>query len=154
MKHDHADIRYVDVLDQEGLRRHYGPDPTVNKDAIPHIDFSMTTDVGVLSLAQPVRAGAPFDWVVASHVIEHVPDVLGWLDDLAEVTTDGAAVVLMVPDRRFTFDIHRQQTTVGQLLEAHGMRPSSPSIRAVYDHFASAAKIEPAQAWPRSRPDR
>jgi hypothetical protein len=73
--------------------------------------------------------------------------MLGWLKDLADITRDDAVVVLMIPDRRYTFDIHRQQTTLGQVLEAYDLKMSHPSVRAVYDHFAAAAKVEPTAAW-------
>ena len=75
---DEADVRYVDVHDQAGLRAHYAGDPEVPPDDIPEIDYTLVKPDGTtVSLADACRAGAPFAWVVASHVIEHVPDVIG-----------------------------------------------------------------------------
>src|SRR6185436_9508930 len=104
---DEADVRYVDVLDRDGLVAHYADDG-VDTDRIPEIDFPLIQPDGrTLGLAEAAAPGAPYDWVVASHVVEHVPDLIGWLADLAELTADGAALVLVVPDRRYTFDALR-----------------------------------------------
>ena len=74
-----AAVRYADVLDQEGLRRHFAGDSNVAPDEIPLIDFVLSGPEGARRLAESVTERAAFDWVVASHVIEHVPDLLGWL---------------------------------------------------------------------------
>jgi SAM-dependent methyltransferase len=140
-------VRYVDVTDQAALREHYRLDPNVHTDEIPVIDHVLTTPDGVLTLREAVRGTERFDWAIASHVIEHVPDLIGWLADLADVLEDGGRLILVVPDRRFTFDYHRQQTTVGQMLEAHDLQQTRPSVRAVFDHFSTAANIAAADAW-------
>jgi len=145
---DEADVRYVDVHDQAGLRAYYADDPLVPTEAIPEIDYTLLkADGRGVSLAEACREGAPFDWVVASHVVEHVPDVVGWLEDLAELVTDDGALVLMVPDRRYCFDVHRPPTTTGQMLEAHELRAGRPSTRAIYDYFSAAVETDVRQLW-------
>jgi hypothetical protein len=145
---DRADVRYVDILDQAGLRAHYADDPAVTVERIPEIDFPLTQPDGrIASLAEAVAAGAPYDWVVASHVVEHVPDLIGWLDQLAEVTVDGGSLVLVVPDRRYCFDVHRPPTSVGAMLEAHLLGAVRPGVRAVYDHYSRAVRYRAADLW-------
>ena len=145
---DEADVRYVDVHDQDGLRAHYRDDPGVPVDAIPEIDYTLVKPDGTtVSLAEACREGAPFSWVVASHVIEHVPDVIGWLENLAELVEDDGALVLMVPDRRYCFDVHRPPTTVGQMLEARELGASRPTTRAVYDYFSAAVHNDVLDLW-------
>lgn len=90
--------------------------------------------------------------MIASHVIEHVPDVIGWLRDLAEISADGAALVLAVPDRRYCFDRHRPQTTLGQAVEAHERGDVVPSIRAVYDALTASVDVKTAALWRGARP--
>jgi len=91
--------------------------------------------------------------VVASHVIEHVPDVIGWLDEVAQLLFDDGRLVLAIPDRRFSFDALRPATTVGQMLLAHRARDVTPSVRAVYDHYSQAVTFNPAAAWLGLPPD-
>jgi len=144
---DMADVRYVDVFSGPHLRAHYSQDPNVDVDDIPDIDFVLSTADGVRPLPEAVRSAAPFAWVVASHVIEHVPDFIEWLAQIAEIIEDGAVLLLVVPDRRFSFDILRPATTVGQLLQAHELREARPSVRAVYDHFRSHVSVNASDAW-------
>ncbi len=144
-----ADVSYVDVMDRDGLVAHYGvEDHGVDVSLIPEIDyFLIQPDGRTLSLSEAAKAGAPFDWVMASHVIEHVPDVIGWLADIAELVADDGALVLAVPDKRYTFDLHRPPTTVGQMLEAHLNQDDRPSVRAVYDHFSAAVGYNHVDLW-------
>jgi SAM-dependent methyltransferase len=144
---EHAEVRYADVLDQEGLRRHFAGDPNVAPDEIPAIDFVLSGPDGAFRLAESVTERAAFDWVVASHVVEHVPDLLGWLEDIASLCVDDGRLALVVPDRRYTFDIHRAQTSVGQIIETHELGPRVPTTRAVFDHFASHATVLVDAAW-------
>lgn len=141
-----ADVRYVDVFDREQLAANYTGHVRVDADLIPEIDFVLLDGDRVRTIPE-ATAGAQFDWVVASHVIEHVPDAIGWLDQIAQVTVDGGALALIVPDRRYCFDIHRPGTTVGAMLQAHDDGDSTPSVRAVYDHYRSHVFTDTAEAW-------
>ena len=140
-------VTYVDVLDTTGLREHYAHDPNVILELIPQIDYPLQRDGVMQTLADAASPGAPYDWVIASHVIEHVPDVIGWLAQVAELTVDDGVLLLAVPDRRYTFDRHRPPTTTGQAIQAHDAGDTRPSIRAVYDYFTSAVTVDPGKLW-------
>ena len=148
-----ADVRYVDVVDRTGLVAHYEGDPAVDPDAIPEQHFWLTRPDGTVStLAEAVAADAPYQHVVASHVIEHVPDMVGWLRDVAQVLTWDGALLLAVPDRRYCFDVHRTPATVGQVVQAHLDGDRTPSVRAVLDHFMRAVDCSAEQAWAGEQP--
>jgi hypothetical protein len=142
-----SDVSYVDVSERKKLRAHYRDDEAVDVDKIPELDFWLEREDGFVSLAEACRPGAPYDWMIASHVIEHIPDVIGWLDQLAGLTNAGAEVALIVPDRRFCFDIHRPATTVGQALEAYDRGDRTPSPRAVFDYHHSVVYMAADKAW-------
>jgi len=146
------DVSYVDVFDTEGTRQHYADDPNVILELIPEVDFPLYADGRFRTLPEATAAGAPFDWVIASHVIEHVPDVIGWLQQIGEITGDGARLVLAVPDRRYCFDRHRPPTTTGQALEAYELQATRPSTRAVYDFFRAAVTVDTSELWRGERP--
>lgn len=142
------DVYYVDIVPTEKLIEHYLVDDSVPSEDIVEVDFPLTDADGTIrSLAEVAKEQAPFDWVIASHVIEHVPDLITWLDDIATLLRDGGALVLAIPDRRFSFDAYRPQTTVGQMLQAHDQGDVVPSVRAVYDALHSASTITAADAW-------
>ncbi|WP_297736690.1 methyltransferase domain-containing protein [Nocardioides sp.] len=148
-----SDVSYLDVSDRSKLQAHYGPDDNVDVDKIPELDFWLEHDDGFRSLEDACSTGAPFDWVLASHVIEHIPDVIGWLRQLWQVTADDGELALSVPDRRFCFDLHRPATTVGQALEAHDRGDQTPSPRAVFDAHRGAVDVPAERAWAGDVPD-
>ncbi len=148
-----ADVRYVDVVDRTGLVAHYEGNPAVDPGAIPEQHFWLTRPAGTVSTrAEAVAAGAPYQHVVASHVIEHVPDMVGWLRDIAQVLTWDGTLLLAVPDRRYCFDVHRTPATVGQVVQAHLDGDRTPSVRAVLDHFMRAVDYSAEQAWAGAQP--
>jgi hypothetical protein len=148
IRRSEAEVRYVDIQDQAGLRAYYEAHTILALDDVPEIDFPLTQPDGrIVSLVEATQAAAPFDWAFASHVVEHVPDLIGWLGELAEVIVDDGALVLIVPDRRYCFDAHRPPTSVGAMLEAHHLQAVRPSIRAVYDHYSRAVQGTSIQFW-------
>ncbi len=151
---DRADVRYLDVRDREGLVEWYEEmDPDVVIEDIVEVDYVLIERDGrTNTMVEAAQEGAPFDWVMASHVIEHIPDLIGWLAELAELVADDGRVVLAVPDRRFTFDAYRPLTTVGQMVQAHLDGDTRPSTRAVYDHYAGAVDYNHENLWRGERP--
>lgn len=65
-------------------------------------------------------ADEQFDFVILSHVIEHVANPLNVIADVFRIVRVGGHVVLACPDKRFTFDKHRDLTPFLHLaLEFH-----------------------------------
>jgi SAM-dependent methyltransferase len=134
-------IYYCDYAGAEILRAKSSADPNVNIDLIPEIDF----------IAPCIKIetfhGIAFDYIIASHVIEHVPDLIGWLNTLTSVLRNGGRIVLAVPDRRYTFDYIRPISTVGELVQAHVERRTKPSFSQVYEGFSRAVKADTIVCW-------
>jgi hypothetical protein len=142
-----ADVRYIDIHDADTLRAHYASDPAVVAADIVEPDFVIIGPDGPRTVREAVGASAVFDWVVASHVVEHVPNLIGWLADLGDVLVDDGRLVLVIPDGRYCFDAARELTTVGELLLAHDHGDRVPSVRAVYDHYSRAVSTSTTQLW-------
>jgi SAM-dependent methyltransferase len=143
----HADVQYLDVFDRATLIERHASDANVDTTRIPEIDFVLHDGEHFRSIPDATAGAGPFQWVMASHVIEHVPDLIGWLDEVAQITADGGRLVLAVPDRRYCFDVHRPGTTVGQILQAHELGETVPSIRAVYDSERGHVATDPREVW-------
>ena len=137
-KHE-GPVEYVDYTDTETLRAHAyaGVDPT----NIPEVDHVWATR----PLIEAV--GSPVSYIVASHVIEHVPDLVGWLFDLRGALVPQGILGLAVPDRRFTFDLLRPESTLGDVVEAFLLRRRTPSLRHVFDNCALGVTVDHARAW-------
>ena len=136
-------VFYVDFLDTPGLRERYKSDPNVNIDNIVHVSGIW----GQKTLGEISSAVAPVDVVVASHVIEHVPDLISWLREIAGVLTTGGQVRLAIPDRRYTFDYARGETTIADVLAAHINKARVPQPRQVIDFAMHMAQVDCAKAW-------
>jgi len=136
-------IRYVDHAATEELKTKYADDAGVDTRKIVEIDYVW----GAQSLPDLVSNEAPFDYAIASHVIEHVPDFIGWLKEIQAILKPGGILSLAIPDKRFCFDYHRQLTKPADVLEAYLRRSRKPSPRQVFDYFASAVARQNEIVW-------
>ena len=57
-------------------------------------------------LLGPERHGA-YDFFIASHVIEHFPDLLGFLRNVENLLRVGGVLSLVIPDKRYCFDFFK-----------------------------------------------
>jgi hypothetical protein len=91
----HRNSRFLDHLDKAGLIAKYKNDPGVAPyfASLPDINYVMRPGKTILEEVGSDR----FEVVLASHVIEHVPDVFGWLNDVASVLVPGGELRLKVP---------------------------------------------------------
>lgn len=136
-------IFYADHCDTAALKSKYAGNPDVPERDICEVHF----DLSQTPLSQIGR----YDYVVASHVIEHVPDMVGWLRDIASILNDGGTLALVVPDKRYSFDIFRRETALWMIEEAVGLK--RPSIEMVIDHFVNVVHADTGKLWtdPESR---
>lgn len=59
------------------------------------------------------------DFVIASHVLEHLANPIAMLVDCFRVLRPGGLVVLLVPDRHKTFDRERSPTPLAHLVDEY-----------------------------------
>jgi SAM-dependent methyltransferase len=80
-----------------------------------------------------------YDWIGASHVIEHVPDIIAWLTQMHSKLRPGGILFLVIPDKRYTFDIYRRESTFTDALVAQRAALKHPSFAQVFDYFYYSA---------------
>jgi len=142
-----GDVRYLDHVDTDALRARYASHDGFDIDAIVPIDY-----VSNGSIRDAVGADVPFDYVIASHVIEHVPDLVAWLGDVRTVLRDDGVLSLAVPDHRRCFDALRSPTVTAEVVQAHLTMATTPSPRQVFDHYSSAVAWHGYIAWEEEPP--
>ena len=138
-----ASMLYVDHASTEELRAKYHDDPHVSIDEIVPIDVRWADR----RLSESLEGRGPVRWVVASHVIEHVPDPAGWLGQIAEVLVPGGILSLAIPDGRFCFDAKRRTTDVSELIAAALSARTRPTVSSTYDFWARMTAVDPVEAW-------
>jgi SAM-dependent methyltransferase len=85
---------------------------------------------------------ATMDFIVASHVIEHVPNPLGLLEGIHRVLRPGAVVVLLVPDRRHTFDRGRPPTSLEHVVADYDNGETEVTDAHVAESIAHLQDVE------------
>jgi hypothetical protein len=136
-----GDIIYVDYADADSLRKHYAGSPSVDATKIVETDAIWGKQTLVETLKRQV------DFIVASHVIEHVPDLITWLGELRDALKADGQVRLAIPDKRFTFDILRRESELSDILDPYVTSARVPKPRAILDYYLNATQVDPLAAW-------
>lgn len=98
-KKDRYNIYFADYISQSELKEKY-PHKSQN---IHEVDFIVNIDKPYCE-----SINTKFNLVIANHVIEHIPDIISWLNDISSITCEGGILFLAVPHKMYTFDISRQ----------------------------------------------
>lgn len=136
-----ADVIYVDHADTETLREKYRVGHGFDVNEIVNVDAVW----GESSLLE--CAGRKVDYVIASHVIEHVPDLITWMKELQAVLKPGGEIRLVVPDKRYTFDYIRRETALQDLIDPYMRRTRRPLPANIFDHVTYVRKVDVGEAW-------
>ena len=139
---DMGQVLYVDHADTAALRRKYQDDTAVRADAIVDVDGVWNNNTLLEAIG-----GRKVDYVIASHVIEHVPDLITWLKGLEAVLAPGGEIRFAIPDMRYTFDCLRRETVFSDVLPAWIARAKCPMPREVIDFVANAADVRSDLLW-------
>lgn len=126
----------VEILDHasaQDLRTKYR-NAGVDIDHIEDVDFVWRGE----PLPETIGRRGCYDWIIASHVIEHTPDLVGFLGDCQALLQESGRLILVVPDKRYCFDHFQSLTSTGDVLDAHQFGRTRPSPGRVFDHFANA----------------
>ena len=135
----------LDHAPQDELRRKYAGAPGVDIDDIETVDFLW--DVGNPSTAVPKEMHGTFDACVASHVLEHVPNPIGFLGDISQLLRPGGVLSMILPDKRYVLDCMRPVSTAGAWLDAADRMASRHSRGTLYDCHAYAVTNDGATFW-------
>ena len=111
-------VWYVDRLSAEDLANHYAE---IDTDVV-------APDIVADAESLPLRE---LDFVIASHVLEHMPSPLKALKSWYEALRSGGILLIKVPDKRFTFDQKRQRTSLQHLIKEYE-DPQKIDVRAHY----------------------
>lgn len=142
-KRDGWRVETVDHGDAETLRARYHDSPDVDTTLIEDVDHVSDGR----SLVEVIGGAARYDWILASHVAEHVPDLLGFLKDCDTLLKPGGRLVVALPDKRRCMDALRPLSTTGDVLQAHaeGRRRHHPA--RAFDCIARAVQLGGLYGW-------
>ncbi len=122
---DEANVKYADKADYEQFKQIYKEDTSIKLDTV----------LGE-SLIDDAFSENEFDYIVSSHVIEHIPDFIQFFISASKVLKTGGKLVKLVPDRRYTFDALRDDSTIEQIELAYQNAYRNPSRDMIYDFYS------------------
>ncbi|KAB2772448.1 methyltransferase domain-containing protein [Brucella anthropi] len=115
---DEGDILYMDFMSRD---EHIKSAPNV-----PYIEEIPETDIIIKDNNYISYIGdRRFDYIIANHVGEHAPDFIGFLNMLSSMLNANGIVFLALPDKKFTFDKFRQNTTLSHVVSDYLCGPQT-----------------------------
>ena len=137
-----ANIKYLDHMSTEGLKKKYKGHAIIPENIVA-VDYVLKGN----SLKKSLR-GKKFDYVIASHVMEHVPDIVSWFADVESILNNNGILSLAIPDRRFTFDVLRDESTPADAIGAYLDKQTRASSVVMYDYLSKFRyKVDVWEAW-------
>jgi len=131
-KRDGYDVETIDHLDKKGLQEKYaGKD--VDLSNIEEVDYVWSGEL----YTDLTGKKNYYDYIIASHVIEHTNDLVGFLKDCSNLLKENGILSLVVPDKRFSFDYLRPVTGISRVIERHLSSSPVHSPGTVYEHVVS-----------------
>lgn len=118
-------IRFADFTTKEVLLKNY--EGMAGYEELVDVDF-VVSGVDYLGAVGDER----FDYVLASHVGEHIPGFFAWLNGIANILDEGGILSLILPDKRYTFDVLRRPTTSREMLRLMNRRLRRPTALQVF----------------------
>lgn len=134
---DELDVIYGDVRDDDGLKGYFGKDANVFGGGrwIDAQTFSGVLDESV-------------DFVISAHVIEHLFDPMGSIEQAIRIIKPGGLYLLAVPDKRYIFDRDRPDTPLSHVVADYADGGEGTKLEAYIEvtHYTHGHPMEKALA--------
>jgi hypothetical protein len=135
-------VHILDHLSAADLRVKYAAHG-VNIDNIEDVDFVWSGE----PIHKLIGNTHQYDWIIASHLIEHVPDLISFFRKCEILLKENGVLFLVIPDKRYCFDCLIPPSTTGNLLDAWNQKRVKPTPGQIFDHFANASMRHGNIAW-------
>ena len=87
------------------------------------------------------------DFIIASHVIEHAPCLVAFLQSIEELIKEDGIISLAIPDKRREFDFLKPLSTTADVIEAYRQKRSTHSARSGFLHFFYNCRNRAGLVW-------
>ena len=141
-KNEGWNVKYLDLVTTETLIER-AKSKNIAVESVPKIDYVYNPKFLISETVAPEK----FDFVVSSHVIEHIPDLILHFQDIGKILNPNGVYCFIVPDMNLCFDIKKPQTSLGTLIEAHINQHRQAPLSAVIDEYRYGVKLNGQGAW-------
>lgn len=137
-------VETVDYLSAtEIARRHKSNNPNAETELIEEVDYLWRGE----RLPNLIAKKNYYQWIIASHVIEHIPDVISFLQDAYTLLTDNGVLALAIPDKRYHFDAFNPIDSTGRFIDAHYSRAKKASPGKIFDALTNCIQKNGKKGW-------
>ncbi len=135
-------VEIVDHLSKEELTEKYAA-MGLDTSAIEEVDYIWDGR----DYCELTGKNSYYDYIVASHVIEHTPDFIAFLKDCSSMLKEGGILSLAVPDKRYTLDHFRTVTTVAEVIDQYLHKDSLGTVGTLCEYALHVCKRGGRTAW-------
>lgn len=135
-------VQIIDHMTKEQLIELY----TIHKgniESIEEVDFVWSGQ----SYAELTGKTNYYSWIIASHLIEHTPDLISFLKECEEVLNEEGILSLVVPDIRYHFDYFRPITGISKVIDAYINKNTLQTPGTVAEFLLYLSKRGDQVAW-------
>lgn len=120
-KADGWDTTVVDVFDTEYVmdRARNSPKVGLRRKAVNVEPVDLVWDGQHMADALLEMHPEGYDALLASHVVEHIPDLIAWFGEIEKIAAPGFTLRLIVPDTRLERDFFMPLTDTAAVVQAH-----------------------------------
>jgi predicted SAM-dependent methyltransferase len=135
-------VRIQDHLSAEALIQKYTGHGVCLQN-IEHVDYIWNGE----PFAELVGREHVFDWIIASHVIEHTPCLITFIKNCEAVLKERGVLSLAIPDKRYCFDFYREKTSLSSVLDAFRERRQIHTPGTAAEYYLNVASKNGNIAW-------
>jgi len=141
-KCDEYNVETIDHTDKNGLLEKY-KSQGLNTDKIEEVDYIWNGE----SYTELTGKKNHYDYIIASHVIEHTCDLIGFFRDCSEILRENGVLSLVIPDKRRCFDYFRPLTSISNVIDRHLNKYTFNSPGSVYEFYSCVCTSDGNIAW-------
>jgi hypothetical protein len=114
-------------------------------------------DVDIVWAGEPLhelclpRNPGGYDYLITSHVLEHIPDIIRFFQSAAELLKPSGICSIAMPDLRYTFDFFKAPSTTANALAAYRERRKIHSPETMFEAWGYNAALNGVGCWTHSQ---
>ena len=135
-------VHVIDHAPREELVAKYATHG-ISLDRIEDVDFIWKGESYLELTGKPKH----YDWIIASHLIEHTPDLIAFLDDCDSILKDDGVLSLVIPDKRYCFDRFRPITGLARVVDSHAAGRKVHTEGTIAEYFMNVAAKGNVLTW-------
>ncbi|MBP1965208.1 methyltransferase domain-containing protein [Paenibacillus aceris] len=127
---------YADIRSTEDIKKLYTSNDYLKLTGI-YIDPNTIIDIDYMltdSYEETFKDEEKFDFIIASHVLEHVPDLIFFLRDASSALKENGKIIILYPDKRYCFDHFREPASFRDAYDVF-VRGTKETSRMVLDFY-------------------